>query len=475
MEFLFILPFLLMLAGILKVKVYEPFANGTRKIDPLKHPMLYRSQRIIRYKNVTAREREQKFLAQARVKKEQKALEAIENESFERLNDSQAHHKELTDFFDKMFHEYDAPDREVKRLEAIEADRIAAAEKRAKLDEYEKSRVRELEMWTIAEKKRIADFKAAQAIQEADDRAERAVKKRKLEEYYAAAQNLTAAGGLIAPRETVYDTGGWTPVRGSAYPDSGSYGDRSVVVHGVYARLRANKTAQILNNFAQYDKISVDGWTVGEELYGNPIWFHQKPGDGYLAGWIWSGALNNHSTSGIPRLEDETQLRDETVSDSLDRLRELSGRELAALQTRIKDEFESYSHSMDNPTHADVDKLNMLADASEAVHHEQDIREQRMFAARRTLTNNSMNALETLTQMHANPQMHTTDREIAELQAEIAVLDERINPTPIPTPKEAFGNPWNGTISANKITGTKIHFGNGVTMSEHGITGLHRT
>lgn len=456
MEFLFILPFLLMLAGLLKVKVYDPFANGTRQIDPLKHPMLYRSQRIIRYKNVTAREREQKFLAQARVKKEQKALEAIENESFERLNDSQAHHKELTDFFDKMFHEYDAPDRERKRLEAVEADRVAAAEKRAKLDEYEKRRVRELEMWTVAEKKRIADFKAQQAEIEINLRIDRAAKAKKLEEYYAAAQNLTAAGGLIAPTETSYDTGGWKPVRGAPYPDSSSYGDRSVVVHGVYARLKATTQANILNNFAQYDKISVDGWTVGEELYGNPIWFHQKPGDGYLAGWIWSGALNNHSTSGVPRMDDTVKLSsNETIDDSLDRMGDLSGRELAALQTRIKNEFESYSSRMENPTRGDVDSLNDLADAAEAVHLEQDKRE-RVSHARRALSQNSMNALEVLTQMHASPQMHTTDREIAELQAEIKVLDDRINPTTKPTPKDVFGNPWNGTISAAKITADRI-------------------
>lgn len=373
MEFLFIIPFLLMLAGLLKVKVYDPFASGTLKIDHLKHPMLSRTQLIVRYRNVTAREREQKFLAQARVKKEQQAITQIANESFDRLNASQTHHKELTDFFDKMFHEYDAPDREVKRLEAVEAYRVAAEEKRAKLDEYEKRRVRELEMWTIAEKKRIDDFKAEQTEIEKNARIDRAVEAKKLEEYYAAAQNLTVEGGIMATVNT-------------------SYGDRSVVVHGVYARLRANKSSNILNNFAQYDKISVDGWTVGEELYGNPIWFHQKPAGPSLAGWIWSGALNNQSTSGLPRTTDKTELRD-------------------------------YSG-------------NVL----------------------RSFTQNSENAIETLSQMHANPQKHTTDREIAELQSEIAVLDERINPTPTPTPtpKDIFDNPWNGTISANKITANRI-------------------
>lgn len=287
-------------------------------IDPIESPLLDRTRRILYARDTKKREKEMALAAKARETRQHAAITAMANEHGERKKEDQKHHKDLIQFWDGMFRAADA-----KEIAAF-----AERQRQKAIDEqnaFEERRQREMAMWQEAEKNRMALAVKKQAIE-----VEALQKKQKRTD-----------------------------------PDDSSYGDRSVGVHAVYVRTHTNTKSKDLNHLLHGDTITVDGWAVGEELYGSSIWFHQKPGPGYLAGWIWGGALTNQSTSGLPRISDEIKIT----------------------------------------------------------------------GARVMLSKNSENALEVLTQMHANPELHEAKNRIAALESEMAVAKKRIKGT-VPTPLE---------------------------------------
>jgi hypothetical protein len=273
--------------------------GATFVIDQLEYPTLARTQRILHARNVKAREKELELKAKERSERQDKGIAELERQHTERRTERQAHHKELVQFWNGMYHQ--------ARAKEIAAEAQAERErKQLERDEFEKRRRREQEMWDKAEKERLR-------VKEQE--------RRELEIYYAKAQQmgtkaLFSSGGLT---ESQYDL-----------PD-GSYGDRLVSVHGVYLRMQANKYSKILGTLSQYERVTVDGWTQGATLYNNPIWFHVKPTESRLGGWIWSGSLNNLSTSGLGRMSDEIKQPNPLGSITVDMIKadKLSGTEVS--------------------------------------------------------------------------------------------------------------------------------------------------
>lgn len=239
MEFLIIIPILIILG-------YSPhlyLSNRTKPIDHLKYPVLSRAHRIIRYRNVRAREREHAELL-GRTNSYIRQIEAKAKEDSEK-NLKEVRHRHTT--------ESTAWDREWSVLIAPElAAKQAAAEAAA----------REIRR------------------QEAEKRGR---------EYREELERREALGNF------------WAIQPGEDYEDS-SYGDRIVSVHSVNLRTKPNPQSTKIGVRSQHEKVSVDAWTVGEEHYGNNVWFRLKATDNQKSGWVWSGSLNNQSTSGLQNL-----------------------------------------------------------------------------------------------------------------------------------------------------------------------------
>lgn len=277
--FIFFVLFLATGVG-LKHWVYNPFANGTMRIDPHQYPTLARTQRILRARNVKLREKEQKALEESRRLQSQKALKAIEYKSATLLLETQKEHQKSMSVWTSEFNTLMAPEIEREQAERQQAERAA----------WEERRNRERKIWIEAEAKRVAqqqflEDKAAKLREEAE----------LLHQQEQAKQRFINAGGLVAPANTRYSS--------LNLEDDASYGDRKVSVHGVYVRKSPTTKSKILANLTQYQSVSVDGWTTSEELYGNTIWFHLKASDVHPGGWLWSGAVDKKSTSGLRRIE----------------------------------------------------------------------------------------------------------------------------------------------------------------------------
>lgn len=276
MELLFIfIPFAI--AAIFGKKfIYDPFASGKRQIDKLKYPTLERTQRVLRAANTKKRDKEAKALENHFTSKRL----AIEEDTVKRLAKSMQ--QSMTDHANDL-HEWDyqfkALTSEEDKRRYKEAQRVIAAKKKAEDDAWQERRDRERKIWLEAEKKRLEekpkelahpnDYKA---FQEAFD------------------------GIMAAPKETI-----WTVPMGD---EGSSYGDRTVSVHALYTRKKPTKNSRISGNLTQYEKIMVDGWTTGEEVYNNPLWFRIKSGGSKgHSGWVWGGGLNSQSTSGLKRID----------------------------------------------------------------------------------------------------------------------------------------------------------------------------
>lgn len=355
-------------------------------IDPIESPLLDRTRRILHARDTKKRDKELKRAAKIRDERQHAAITAMSKEHTERKREDQAHHKELTHFWDDMFYKANEPE----RMALEEAARQKAI---AEKDEARKRREREEEMWRVAEVERIRKFKLEQAEREKAAAAERLridaeiqKEKKALELYYARAQSygtsaLTAAGGLAAPVNTRYDI------------EEPSYTERTVRVHSLYQRAQADKASQITATYSENEKISVDGWAVGEELYGNPIWLHVKPNSTTLGGWVWGGGLNSWSTSGLAKMSDKLRMHYDNTETVV--LRDMAGREVRR--------FSRFSE-------------------------------------------NSLNAFDKLEEMHANPEIHNAQARLAELRSQRDALE-----APKPTDVAEFGMITAGMIKANKI------------------------
>jgi hypothetical protein len=125
-----------------------------------------------------------------------------------------------------------------------------------------------------------------------------------------------------------------------------SYGTRFVNVHGLYVRKLPLKAAREEGNLMQGAAVGVNGWIRGEEVYGNPIWF-KLAND---VGWIWSGGVDNKSTSGLINYNYMNEPGDTFVTKSADgmicqtystpsQMQSLIDAELAALHKEREDAF----------------------------------------------------------------------------------------------------------------------------------------
>jgi len=355
-------------------------------IDPIESPLLDRTRRILHARNTKKREKELKLATKIREERQHAAITAMSKEHTERKREDQKHHQKLIDFWDDMY--------EVARTKEIaelaEAKRLKAI---AEKDEARKRREREQEMWRKAEVERIRKFKLEQAEREKAAAAERLridaeiqKEKKALELYYARAQSygtsaLTAAGGLAAPVNTRYDI------------EEPSYTERTVRVHSLHQREQATKASQITATYSENEKITVDGWTVGEELYGNRIWLHVKPNSTTLGGWVWGGGLNSWSTSGLGKMSDKLRMHYDNTENVV--LRDMAGREV------------------------------------------------RRFSR---FTSNSLSAFDKLEEMHANPEIHHAQARLAELRSQRDALE-----APKPTDVSEFGTLTAGLIKSDKI------------------------
>src|SRR4030095_12316910 len=64
----------------------------------------------------------------------------------------------------------------------------------------------------------------------------------------------------------------------------------------------------MLGRLDLYQKVTVTHWTTGEALYGNNVWFKIEGVPGLTpSGWIWSGAVDKQTTSGLQRLNTDTE------------------------------------------------------------------------------------------------------------------------------------------------------------------------
>lgn len=269
MELLFIIFVALLLPTVALFAYVKPYADGTKQIDRTKYPTLARAQRIHRYKNVKAREiefdkKKAEFSRQI-LAIEDKAIEA----SLSNVSNVRDMHADEINEWDLHFSDITREKDEAIRKEAA---RVAAEQRAQQAKITAEIRERELAIWTAQERVRIqqfmADQKAAQALEQEQ------------------------AAELLRSRENDVQA-----LRKYYVPDSANkvFGYRIVDVHGLYVRTLPVKASRMVDNLTTGAMLSVNGWIEGDELYGNPIWFKLANG----AGWVWSGGVDNKSTSGL--------------------------------------------------------------------------------------------------------------------------------------------------------------------------------
>ena len=252
--------------------VIEPYMNGTKHIDKLKHPTLYRAHRIIRSSNAKKRELEHRIKVQHFDNKRLEVERAIDKAIIDnRVEKADEHHKEVQEWeghFRAITAEEDA------RKLREEQERVAEELRKKKALEAE-LRERELAVWTANEKARLARFKAEQeALQRQED--ERVAR-------------------LLEQREKDIHTLSKHHVGGQYNPDNQHM---CVTVHGLYVRKLPTKDSRIIDNLVHHSWVTVNGWIAHEQVYGNPIWFRLANGQG----WIWSGGVHTQATTGIENL-----------------------------------------------------------------------------------------------------------------------------------------------------------------------------
>jgi hypothetical protein len=269
-------------------RTLDPYLNGTKKIDHLKYPTLARAQRIHRYKNVKAREVEYQFKLTT-FNTKLRAIEAETNKAIEdnRIESRVVHEAEM-DEWDLHFKAITAAEDERKRKE--EEARLATirAEEAAKAEE---ERQKNLAIWEANEKARLARFMTEQKAMAQAEATRLAAETRKRDQDIQTLQQFR--------------------MRDS---NNMSYGYRIVNVHGLYVRKLPTKASREEGNLMQGASVGVNGWIRGEELYGNPIWF-KLAND---VGWVWSGGVDNKSTSGLINYNYMNEPGDTFVSKSAD-------------------------------------------------------------------------------------------------------------------------------------------------------------
>jgi hypothetical protein len=354
MEFIFLLFVIPILFAGYKW-VYEPFEDGTRRIDPLKRPTLARVQRILRAKNTKAREIEMKILERDRQKSLTKELEASKEKHEKRMYEDQTKHANAISQWETELAEITREEDERKAAEAQQARMLALSRQKALEADQRK---RELEIWTANEKIRLEKFKEQRALELEMERQERVSELARREKEYADKQRY------------------WS--KPSTDPEL-SYTQRRVGVHSVNLRKLPHTGTAKIGNLVQGEIVQVDGWLSSEEHHGNDIWFRtqftqkRKDGYGYInrIAYIWSGSLTNTSTSGLENLNEDT---DEFTQ---------------------KNAYGETIYTYKAPRQIDIEIENYLKNA-------------KVSEARQIMSKNTENALDVLTELHKKPKMLLT-------------------------------------------------------------------
>lgn len=320
MEFLIILLPILLTMFLIGRRTLDPYLNGTKKIDHLKYPTLARAQRIHRYSNVKAREIEASHKLST-LKDKTFEIESNVNKEIEKNRlESQVIHEAEVEVWEESFKAITAAEDERKRKE----EEARLAEIRAKeAAKAEEERKRNLAVWEANEKVRLARFMAEQKAMAQEEAKRLAAETRKRDQDIQTLQQFR--------------------MRDS---NNMSYGTRIVSVHGLYVRKLPTKASREEGNLMQGASIGVNGWIRGEEVYGNPIWF-KLAND---VGWVWSGGVDNKSTSGLINYNYMNEPGDTFVTKSADgmicqtystpsQMQCLIDAELAALHKEREDAF----------------------------------------------------------------------------------------------------------------------------------------
>lgn len=278
-------PFFLMLLFSLAVVVpgtllsvksfWEKFSSCQIQIDAAKYPTLHRAQRIVYANNTAMRELEHEV-------SQNKALEAIDIKS-----------KEV----DKAIWDIELEGKSKRADERMDWSReyniLISAEEERKRKEQE------------AENQRLREESLRKREQEDKEAQER--RQKELAEWAATEFERQKA---LAPTKAELETKQkanreWFIQKTSRQEESNeSYGDRKIIVHAANIRQKPDTNSRIIGRLDQYQKVTVTQWTIGDELYGNSIWFRIQGIPGVTStGWIWSGALNKQTTSGLQRVE----------------------------------------------------------------------------------------------------------------------------------------------------------------------------
>lgn len=261
-------------ASAIVVNKWVAFTSGRIQIDPLKHPTLHRAQRILRNNNVKARELEASNLS-SRHKYQLTQTEATVKKAIEKkIQETNYKHKNELDDWDRQFSAVDFEKRQAEiRARHEEEQRIERAHAAAVQAEIEARREEQRKQAQAAAEQRkleLAQWTATEIARQKMKNGE-APKKQSIQ------KKLT--------KEEL---------------DEG-YASRHVNVHLANLRKSPSDKAAKVGLLEMADKVVVSHWAIGTTLYENNIWFKVEGAYGTESGWIWSGALDSLSTSGIRR------------------------------------------------------------------------------------------------------------------------------------------------------------------------------
>jgi hypothetical protein len=278
MELLIILAILAPIILGTSVKVWSNFTDGKYQIDKTKNPTLYRLQRLNQYMS----NEQHKLWTQEQERKQLLKLDQMETENHNEITKALAEvntkHKNAIDDWDRDFAAIDAEKRKAAELAAWQEKQRIEAERREK------------ERQATEERNRLA-YEKAKAEQEA--------RQLELAQWTATevARQRSAAKKILES-----NSDGWEPLVSPSRRraiDESSYGTRKINVHLVNVREYPATSAKQTGRLEIPDIVQVTHWASGENLYGNSIWFKVEDQHGEYLGWIWSGAVDKQSTSGI--------------------------------------------------------------------------------------------------------------------------------------------------------------------------------
>lgn len=269
--------------------LWNKFESGQMQIDPIKHPMLHRAQKIVRANNSSVRELEFQKSQTLMLDKVSEGISKIDVSVAEIAMDAykmrQADQKHWVDEFNDLKRAEDerkakAAEEERKRL-AAEARRIADEQAR----EAQKVRQAELAEWTRLEVER------------------QKISKTEIQSHKNAQREWTLIRN--AKGETL---------RAAYREEDTDYSHRKVSVHAVNVRQVSKAKGKLLGRLDLNQLVKVTHWTIGQELYGNSVWFKIEGVPGATpSGWIWSGSVDRQTTSGISQITQNDQKAEEEM------------------------------------------------------------------------------------------------------------------------------------------------------------------